>query len=76
MGKINTKILKELRLMAKEHAAAIKGNNLKDEDILIAENLIIMGYLKGIEYKIKEQKESFARRGNLAIISSEWVHNN
>lgn len=76
MSKIKTKILNELRRTATEHIAAMKGNKLKDEDIIIAENLVIFGYLKGLEERDKNQSEPYARRTNLAIISSEWVHNN
>ena len=53
MAKINEEILMEIKETAKDYMLAVKGHHLTENDIMIAENLIMFGYLKAINEKEK-----------------------
>lgn len=77
MAEIDTAIKEEIKKWAKNYMTAIKGKALTKEDIMIAENLIMFGYLKAKEDEITlmMNENGFLKNGikeTQAIISSEW----
>jgi hypothetical protein len=46
MAAIDRETMQQIRLKAKEYMKFMKGRTITKEDIMIAENLIIFGYMK------------------------------
>ena len=54
MGKISKKVLKEIKLHAEEYITAVKGKELTEKDLITAEILMKLGYIKA---KLKSKKK-------------------
>jgi|GEM_PF-1521368 hypothetical protein len=80
MATIPAIVRDEIKEQAKAYMSAIKGDDLTDEDIMIAENLIIFGYLLAkdeqsgsyLNYTGKVKNENITEKNTKAIISAEW----
>ncbi|MBU2492364.1 MAG: hypothetical protein KJ571_07025 [Bacteroidetes bacterium] len=46
MGEVSLHIIEEIENIAKEYMTDVKGTNLTKADLMIAENLIMFGYLR------------------------------
>lgn len=58
MAKISKKSLKEIKSSAEEYVAALKGTKLTKKDILYAETLMKLGYIKAKLNKKKKEKRT------------------
>lgn len=57
MAKISRKSLKEIKSSAEEYVVALNGKKLTKKDILYAETLMKLGYIKAkLNYKKKEKR--------------------
>lgn len=80
MATIPTIVKDEIKEQAKTYMSGIKGDHLTDEDVMIAENLIIFGYLLAkdeqigskLDYTRKLKNENNSEKNAKAIISAEW----
>jgi len=57
MAMITTEKLNELKNEAITYITANKGNDISKDDIIVAENLMVFGYIRGLE-EIQNEKKS------------------
>ncbi|MFO7447949.1 MAG: hypothetical protein R6W90_16420 [Ignavibacteriaceae bacterium] len=69
---ISKQILYEIQKEARHYIASVKGQNYTADDLVVAENLIVFGYLKAIEDIESNSKVTKAMKENTAVINSEW----
>lgn len=55
MGRISLASMNAIKETAQEYMKEVKGKELTEEDIMIAENLIMFGYIKALEEKEKSK---------------------
>lgn len=53
MGKISRQTLHDIKETARDYMYAIKGHHLTENDVMIAENLIMFGYIRAKHEKDK-----------------------
>lgn len=71
MAVIPKRTLNEIQLEAKQYLLSLKGNELTEEDVVAAENLIVFGYCRAMEdFGIKPDKQEF-RKYSPPIINSK-----
>lgn len=71
MAVISKRTLNEIQLEAKQYLLSLKGNELTEEDVVAAENLIVFGYCRAMEdFGIKPDKQEF-RTYSPPIINSK-----
>lgn len=58
MSRISKKSLKEIRSSAEEYALSYKGKNISSQDILYAETLMKLGYIKAKLNRKKKEKRT------------------
>lgn len=53
MGRISIETMGAIKETALEYMKEVKGKELTDKDVMIAENLIMFGYIKALDEKDK-----------------------
>ncbi|WKZ70102.1 MAG: hypothetical protein QY331_02385 [Melioribacteraceae bacterium] len=56
MGKVSKNMIEEIEVIAKEYMTQVKGDNLTEFDLMVAENLVMFGYLKAKKQFIEMNK--------------------
>jgi hypothetical protein len=57
MAKISREIIREIQKDAKTYMRALKGDGITRDDIMVAENLMVFGYRRGLGDREKNQNE-------------------
>jgi uncharacterized Zn ribbon protein len=71
MASIKRHILLDLQNEARNYMKFLKGDKVTDDDIIIAENLMVFGYSRGLDEGKKIKEISMAVKENRAIINSD-----
>jgi len=56
MGKVSKNMIEEIEVIAKEYMTQVKGDNLTEFDLMVAENLVMFGYLRAKNQFIEMNK--------------------
>lgn len=65
MSSIDTFVLNELKKIANDYMASIKGSDLKEIDLITAENLVLFGYLKAKDHFFTRNNDNKISKGSV-----------